>query len=80
MNAKRVVIVKRDIKTLDDANEILKIHGIEQSRIIVRDAPAGVESYSRGFLGCSIRDREVWICDLEDALRIVDNENEVKDE
>lgn len=69
--------MKRDIKTLDDAYEILNVHGIEQSRSIVRDAPDGVESYSRGFLGCSIRDREVWICDLEDALKIIDSENEV---
>ena len=69
--------MKRVIKTLDDAHEILEIHGVDESRIIVRDAPDGVESYSRGFLGCSIRDREVWICDLEDALKIIDSEREV---
>ena len=38
--------MKRDIKTLDDAHEVLNIHGIEKSRVIVSDAPDGVESYS----------------------------------
>lgn len=71
--------MKRAIKTIDDAYEILNVHGIEQSRVIVRDAPDGVESYSRGFLGCSVRDREVWICDLEDALKIIDNHSEATD-
>ena len=40
------LILKRDIKTLDDAHEVLNIHGIEKSRVIVSDAPDGVESYS----------------------------------
>lgn len=69
--------MKRDIKTIDDAHEILNIHGVEESRIIVRDAPEDAESYSRGFVGLEVRDREVWICDLKDALKIIDNESEV---
>ena len=80
MNAKKgTMIVKRDVKTLDDANEILNIHGIEQSRIIVRDAPDGVESYSWVLGESRIRDKEVWICDLKDALKIIDNQCEVAD-
>ena len=71
--------MKRDIKTLDDAREILNIHGIERSRSIVRDAPEGVESYSWVLGESRIRDKEVWICDLKDALEIIDNENEVTD-
>jgi len=69
--------VKRDIKTLDDAREILNIHGIEKSRSIVRDAPESAESYSWVLGESRIRDKEVWICDLKDALEIIDNENEV---
>jgi len=69
--------VKRDIKTLDDAHEILNVHGIEKSRSIVRDAPEGVESYSWVLGESRIRDKEVWICDLKDALEIIDNEKEV---
>ena len=70
--------MKRDIKTLDDAREILAIHGIDESRIIVRDAPEYAESYSRGFVGLDIRDGEVWICDLKDALKIIDNDSGVQ--
>ena len=70
----------RDIKTLDDANEILNVHGIEKSRAIVRDAPDGVESYSWVLGESGIRDKEVWICDLKDALRIIDNQSEVTDD
>lgn len=66
--------MKRDIKTLDDAHEILNIHGIEKSRIIVRDAPKDVESYSWVLGESRIRDKEVWICDLKDAISIVDRE------
>ena len=69
--------MKRDIKTLNDANEILEIHGIEQSRSIVRDAPEGVESYSWVLGESRIRDKGVWICDLKDALKIIDNESEI---
>lgn len=66
--------MKRDIKTLDDAREILNIHGVEQSRSIVRDAPDGVESYSWVLGESRIRDKEVWICDLKDAIALVDGE------
>lgn len=66
--------MKRDIKTLDDAREILNIHGVDRSRVIVRDAPDGVESYSWVLGESGIRDKEVWICDLKDALKIIDNE------
>lgn len=69
--------MKRDIKTLNDAHEILRIHGVEQSRIIVRDAPKDVESYSWVIGESRIRDKEVWICDLNDALEIIDNASEV---
>ncbi|WLG14597.1 hypothetical protein Q6344_04490 [Psychrobacter cibarius] len=69
--------MKRDIKTLDDAHDILSIHGIEKSRSIVRDAPDGVESYSWVLGESRIRDKEVWICDLKDALKINDNASEV---
>lgn len=65
--------MKRDIKTIDDANDILSIHGIEQSRAIVRDAPDGVESYSWVLGESRIRDKEVWICDLKDAISIIDS-------
>ncbi|MGO2504794.1 MAG: hypothetical protein ACTH7L_01625 [Psychrobacter alimentarius] len=67
--------MKRDIKTIDDAHGILNIHGIDESRIIVRDAPEDAESYSRGFVGLDVRDEEVWICDLKDALKIIDDES-----
>lgn len=70
--------MKRDIKTLDDARGILSIHGIEQSRNIVRDAPKGVESYSWVLGESRIRDKEVWICDLKDALKIIDSEGDIK--
>lgn len=66
--------MKRDIKTLDDANEILNVHGIEKSRAIVRDAPDGVESYSWVLGESGVRDKEVWICDLKDALALIDGE------
>ena len=72
--------MKRDIKTLNDANEILEIHGVEESRIIVRDAPDYAESYSRGIVGLDVRDGEVWICDLKDALKIIDSESEVNND
>lgn len=72
--------MKRDIKTLDDAREILNIHGIEKSRAIVRDAPKDVESYSWVLGESRIRDKEVWICDLMDALKIIDKESEVTDD
>ena len=69
--------MKRDIKTLDDAKEILNIHGIEKSRVIVRDAPSDVESYSWVLGEARIRDKEVWLCDLEDALAIIDSASEM---
>lgn len=58
--------------TLDEALELIGIHGLEQSKEIVANAPPDATYFSWRLGGTGVYDKTVCIADLKRALQIVE--------
>ena len=66
----------KDIKQLVDAWDLVGIHGLEQSKTIVKNAPSDDHFYSWSLGNSGVKDKTVNIGDLRKAIELVESVND----
>ena len=64
-----------DLKQFVDAWELVGVHGLEQSKTIVKNAPSDDHFYSWVLGGSGVKDKTVNIGDLRKAITLVKKVN-----
>lgn len=61
----------------DEAQELVNIHGLEQSKEIVANCPKDCTHYSWKIGETVVYDKTVCIADLKTALELIENEQKL---